>query len=78
MEGKKYLDLAVLWDAKGARNVCKAQEGVGKLLEGHHALKIHTGLLLEEVGLIWKECKCCFLYLIISTPPLTERKVRRG
>lgn len=72
-ERKRTLD-SVIWDVKGARNVCKVQEG-------HHALKIHTGLLwpwLEEVGLIWMECNCWFWYLVISIPPLTERKVRRG
>lgn len=55
-ERKRILDLPVLWDAGGARNVCKVQEGLGKLLERHHALKICIGFLpLAMAGGGWTD-----------------------
>lgn len=35
-ERKRILGLPVLWDAEGARNACRVQEGLDKLLEGYH------------------------------------------
>lgn len=55
-ERKRLLDSPALWDAEGARRVCKVQEGLDKLLEGHHALKIHTELLpLAMAGGGWTD-----------------------